>query len=258
VLVYVQAFATQKAGSTWAEYEDAVWPDRPIHGASFASFRCAVADGATETSYSRLWAHQLVGAYSTGALNPETLVELPALQRKWQSKVGRAVRQSTKWWTAQKAASGAFAAFVGLEISSAAAPDPGTWRASALGDCCLFQVRDDELIFCFPLTRADEFNDRPLLLPSLSQQLSDVPANLKRASATWVPNDTFFMLSDAIAHWFLLDFEGGGKPWSALRDLGTDEAVEFRTWIDSLRASGVLKNDDVTVLRVDVLPGRES
>ncbi len=46
----------------------------------------------------------------------------------------------------------------------------------------------------------------------------------------------------------------GERPWAALRDLGTGPG-SFTGWVDQLRAEGTLKNDDVTVLRVDLFPG---
>jgi hypothetical protein len=254
VLVYAQAFMIQKAGGTWPEYEDAVWPDRGLDGRPCSSFRCAVADGATETSYSRLWAHQLVGAYSAGALDGQSLAQLPTLQAKWQAQVGKRVARSTNWWTGQKAAAGAFAAFVGVEFTNGSAPDRGQWRASALGDCCLFHVRDDALLRSFPIDRADGFNDRPLLLPSIPAQNAELLEHLMHASDEWQANDSFYLLSDAIAHWFLVQAEAGERPWADLRDLGTTPTT-FASWIGQLRTSGALKNDDVTVLRVDLFPG---
>ena len=44
-----------KDGNTKAEYEDAAYPGNEINYYG-ELFRCAVADGATETSFSRLWA----------------------------------------------------------------------------------------------------------------------------------------------------------------------------------------------------------
>jgi hypothetical protein len=254
MLVYAYAFNTQKAGATWTEYEDAVWPDRAVDARVCTSFRCAVADGATETSYSRLWAHQLVNAYSNRALDGETLAELPRLQAKWQGSVSKRVARANNWWTGQKAASGAFAAFVGVEFSNGTAPDRGEWRATALGDCCLFHVRADQLVRSFPIERADAFNDRPLLLPSIPAQNAEMLDRLMHASDVWQANDSFYLLSDAIAHWFLTQSEAGERPWAQLRDLGTDSTT-FVSWIEQLRAAGSLKNDDVTVLRVDLFPG---
>ena len=57
--VFAQPFWAPKQGNEDNEYEDAFWPRKSIeHRAT--SFHCAVADGATETSYSGIWAKQLV------------------------------------------------------------------------------------------------------------------------------------------------------------------------------------------------------
>jgi hypothetical protein len=59
--ILAQAFWLPKAGNNIDEYEDAFWPRRQID-ASAEAFSFAVADGATETSFSKLWAEMLVRA----------------------------------------------------------------------------------------------------------------------------------------------------------------------------------------------------
>ena len=65
--VVAEAFWLPKAGNTLEEYEDAFWPRKSIDR-STSMFRCAVADGATETSFSAVWAQTLVRAYCRGHL----------------------------------------------------------------------------------------------------------------------------------------------------------------------------------------------
>jgi hypothetical protein len=65
--VVTEAFWLPKAGNTLEEYEDAFWPRKSMDR-SLSMFRCAVADGATETSFSRVWAQTLVRAYCRGHL----------------------------------------------------------------------------------------------------------------------------------------------------------------------------------------------
>lgn len=61
--VSIQVFGLPKAGNRADEYEDAYSPKRQgeLEG---ESFRFAVADGATEGSFSRLWAGMLVRSYN--------------------------------------------------------------------------------------------------------------------------------------------------------------------------------------------------
>ena len=62
--VFSRAYWMPKAGNSEAEYEDSFWP-RFLDGES-NNFRFAVADGATEASFSGIWARQIVRAFGKG------------------------------------------------------------------------------------------------------------------------------------------------------------------------------------------------
>jgi hypothetical protein len=50
--------------------------------------------------------------------------------------------------------------------------------------------------------------------------------------------------------------EEGREPWSILRDLDTEDQMKaFDEWIAELRSIDELKNDDVTLVRVDLTAG---
>ncbi len=44
-----------------------------------------------------------------------------------------------------------------------------SWEAMAIGDSCLFQIRGDEVITSLPLASAGEFNNRPALMSTNSE-----------------------------------------------------------------------------------------
>jgi hypothetical protein len=56
-------------------------------------------------------------------------------------------------------------------------------------------------------------------------------------------------MSDALACWFLRRAEDGGRPW---KDVAEGVCQDFGTWIGGLRSTGVLRNDDVTLLALAV------
>jgi hypothetical protein len=248
--IFGQAFVAPKAGASDAEFEDAVWPDRVCERNGLRRFRCAVADGATETSFSRSWAHLLVGAFANDRLlGPE---QLKSLRLRWRRGVERRLRTPHPWYVDQKAESGAFAALVTLDLIEDA-PDRGNWTSYALGDSCLVQIRGDELLAAFPLSASLAFNTRPRLVGST---LADpVEANdFCCMQGEWFPDDTFYLMSDAIACWFLKQVEADKQPWELLRNLGSEEMPPFPEWLATLRRERAIKNDDVTVLRIDVFP----
>ncbi len=57
-------------------------------------------------------------------------------------------------------------------------------------------------------------------------------------------------MTDAMACWFLKAYEHENFPWVIIRDLGED-GMHFKEWITQFRQEGQLRNDDVTLLRID-------
>jgi hypothetical protein len=239
-----QAFHLAKGGHHHEEYEDAYAVDAEAG-------RFAIADGAAESSYAALWARLLVDAFVRPG--PEGDFEpgwLEKLQRCWAAEVDPLV---LPWYAEFKRDEGAFAALLGLVLHHAGDAG-GVWQARAVGDCCLFQVRAHGLIAAFPLSRADAFTNHPRLLgsrPLPSDQSLQVP---EQSDGDWQTGDRFFLTTDAVAHWFLCRTEAGQEPWEVLGRLAAGSAVDagFRSWVEERRLRDGLRNDDVTLLVLDV------
>jgi hypothetical protein len=61
-------------------------------------------------------------------------------------------------------------------------------------------------------------------------------------------------MTDALACWFLEPVERGEKPWKILRDLETsDQVAPFSVWITELRNAKAIRDDDVTLFRINVV-----
>jgi hypothetical protein len=149
--VLAQAFWLPKAGNSASEYEDAVWPSKPVDR-GLDAFTCAVADGATETSYSRLWSELLVRAYCKGGFCARRHRKvLPELQRKWLEQV---TMTPMPWYAEEKVRMGAFSAIAGLTVRANGVRGL-RWEATAIGDSCVFQVRDGRLLTALPLQTSD-------------------------------------------------------------------------------------------------------
>ena len=71
---------------------------------------------------------------------------------------------------------------------------------------------------------------------------------------SWGCEDAFFLMTDALACWFFKELEEGNKPWNLLRDLDTEDGVPFEKFVADLRSGQRMKNDDVTLVRIDILP----
>jgi hypothetical protein len=236
-------FRLPKAGSTRAEYEDGVaWSRRER--------RFAVADGASASAFARLWAHLLVHAYTAGWLTPEALeTDLAPVQARWAALVDR---RPMPWYAVEQARRGAFAALVGLSLST-----DGGWTALAVGDCCLFHLRGDALLVAFPVCHPDAFDNRPMLLgsrPLSNSRLRECGA-IATASGASRPGDTFLLMSDALAAAYLrmrhgpADAPAPVEAGSQLPGLDFDRTqAGFRHWIRALRAQRIMRNDDVSLL----------
>ncbi|HKI34016.1 MAG TPA: protein phosphatase 2C domain-containing protein [Gemmataceae bacterium] len=227
-----QALSLPKRGNAADEYEDAFAADSPAG-------RFAVADGASESSFAGLWARLLVEGFVRPAPG-----WLDAARRSWAAGVGG---QPLPWYAEAKRDDGAFATLLGLVVGD------GRWHALAVGDSCLFQVRQDRLIEAFPLRRSAEFGNRPLLIGSRPPV---APASEVRAEGRggWQPADRFLLMTDALAQWFLRRHEAGDRPWEELTRLPTkpDASDAFATWVEERRRHDGLRNDDVTLVLVGV------
>lgn len=228
------ALSLPKHGNTAAEYEDAF----AYQPQDSEVVHCAIADGATESSFAKLWAELLVNAYSEDAnLAPQW----QDLQARWSAQT-RNSAQPLPWYAEAKLARGGFAAFLGVKIT------PHHWHACALGDCCIFHMRAEQLQQAFPLQTSQEFKQSPFLLSS-QDTWKNVDKHLLHLKHTWEEGDEFFLASDALACWCLQQHEHNKhEVWQQLRTL---TAATFPEFIENLRAQQ-LRNDDVTLVHLRV------
>jgi hypothetical protein len=229
------AWWAPKSGHAANEYEDAFAVEP-------AAARFAVADGASETSFAKQWAELLVERF---VHEPPTAAELrewvAPMQAAW---VGEHQGKAQAWYAEAKARDGAFSSLLGVAI------EESRWRALAVGDTCLFVVRAGRLEKAFPLERAEQFNNSPLLLSSVARSNSNVWDDVRVDEGELRERDQLLLMTDALAQWFLVEAEMGRRPWAALARAATPEA--FCAFVDCLRGGGALRNDDVTLVRVEV------
>lgn len=241
---HVSIFQLPKAGHTKAEYEDSCWPRESC--AETLPTRLAVADGATDAVYSGLWAGLLVEAWGLsrfGDVSPEAIRETA---ESWQQMIQY---RSMPWYVEEKAKRGTYAAFVGLDLNHETDSGSGGWTAAACGDCCLFQIRCNKVITKFPVTHSEDFSSSPLLLGTHTMNVND-QEGIRKEAGQWEVGDSFYLMSDALACWFLAKYESGFEPSHLLGHLITDREPSFEMWIDDLRERRELKNDDCTLLSV--------
>jgi len=250
-----RTFRLPKAGNRPEEYEDASLAVYPQHmGVSgLRTARVSVSDGASESAFAREWATILTDAFVDRPPDISDLTEdslrdwLAPAQEEWRDGVPW---DSIPWHGEAKARAGGFATLLGLIIGSTPdAPQRLSWQALAVGDGCLFVVRDDRLQFSFPLEDAAEFDNSPALVCSNPDNAGELWESLHRSEGECEVGDLFILASDAIACWFLARSDEGQKPWETLLAL---DSAEWAAWVDEQRSTGAMRNDDTTLVTISV------
>ncbi len=245
----VTEFWLPKAGNSPEEYEDAFRADYPAPGAA----RVAVTDGASESAFAREWADALAEAFVSRppelcALTEDSLdAWLLAPRERWH---GQVPWDRLPWHGEAKARTGAFATLLGLTVE--AAPDDAArlcWRALAVGDSCLFVVRDGQLAVSFPLADASEFDNTPALVCSNPANAGPMWDGVRRCGGLCEAEDLFLLASDALSCWIVAGSAAGERPWEALAAL---DPPDWDDWVDEERRAGRMRNDDTTLVALEV------
>lgn len=265
--LYLTRLVAPKRGSTDAECEDAahVAPDLPFDEPTETPLAVGLSDGATESVLAKDWARILAESAACHALKSPEFFDgdtgfegfaraSVALWEPWlnayaadRAEHGRPLQ----WYETAKLAAGASATLLALHI------EPATdgcwhWNCAALGDSCLFHLRDGSLLRSFPVQQSEEFGVTPDLFGSRNHNSALLAARTRFTSGDCVPGDRLLLMTDAMSDWFL----SSPSHAEALADLsefsGPHDTERFSRWLDELRDQGSLRNDDVAVVRIDI------
>lgn len=233
--------------------------------ADTAGVVAAVSDGASESLLARAWAGLLADAAARDTLrDPAVVADRGAFARftegavaEWSVVVDKYVAdraergRPVQWYEQPGLAKGAFATL--LAVRADAGPDPRDgrrWSAAALGDSCLFHIRDRALIGSFPVDAAEDFDSSPELLCSRGTDTALIAERVRFAAGTALPGDRLLLATDALAAWLLGADAATVTAW--LRVVETyeneDSAGAFARLIGNERATGALRNDDVALV----------
>lgn len=241
------ALHTHKRGNAPDEYEDAFACDA-------ARVRFAVADGASESSFVALWAKLLTEGFVAAEGKPwRDLDWLTPARQRWAEKVDPL---ALPWYAEEKREQGAYATLLGIAFRvPKKSEDAFLWRALAVGDSCLFRVRKGKLRRSFPLNSPSDFGNQPDLFGSRGRT-TDTPQNVRRLSGKARPGERFFLATDALAEWMLRQTENRRRPAEDIERLlvESDPQDAFADWVEERRDRQGLRNDDVTLVIIDI-PG---
>ena len=250
-----QKLQSPKSGNRPDECEDDCWVVYPLrlgHSGKDKA-RIGLADGASESAFARDWAKILTKDFVDRPLN----LSDPALDslEQWlvpcQEKWNQAIPwERIPWHGESKTRAGALATLLGLTFSRTPGhPRSLSWNAFAVGDSCLFLIRQDELILSFPMDDTTQFNNTPALLCSNPANNRLVWESVQQIGGTCKAGDIFILASDALACWLLGQCAAVGKPWQTLLAL---DAAEWDDWVQGQRQERLMRNDDTTLIIVQV------
>jgi hypothetical protein len=257
----VIALCLPKAGNRADECEDALYP--AAGGVRVgARLRFAVADGASEALLSGPWAALLTRHYGRRPAGDDLDAWFQRAHERWARWLRRYLHQRERrgrpvqWFEEPGLEAGAFAALLGLTLRADGEDGAGEWEALALGDSCLFQTRGGALTAGFPAVGSADLGSRPLLLASRPARNARALDALATARGQWQVGDRFYLMTDALAHWWLREHEAGRAPWAQLdRSCGPRRSRSFPRWVETRRRRRELRNDDIALLRIEITAG---
>lgn len=252
-----ECFLLPKAGNRRDEYEDASHSSMHVHKETTVC-RFAIADGASESSYAEQWANLLVKGYCFGRFGGMQIHRaVSPLSKAWQKKMNG---KTLPWYAQEKLSSGAFSTLAGITFRFAIDADAAAFDAIAVGDSCIFHIREDKLIASFPLSTADDFGRRPVLISSNAANNAQLHAFVHRWSDIAEAGDEFWLMTDALACWLLTRYMEDTSVIRIMQKLADERDFQHLVHEERRRPHHegyfYLRNDDVTFIRLKLVKGK--
>jgi serine/threonine protein phosphatase PrpC len=238
--VTARSFVVPKEGNSAEQCDDAV-------AFSEANGRFAVADGATGSFHSAAWARALVEtfvvtpfAFMAGDGRTALDAWLAPLRKAWEAEID-SEWDTLPWYSQRKATRGGHATILTLEIIG------NQWTAGAIGDSCLFQLRDGRPLVTFPLADAAQFDTSPDLVSTKVDEPQDRAPRLQTLAGECQEGDVFLLATDALS--CLALGERSDDVWRGLATMS--DAASFADWVSDVRRERRIWNDDVALIVVE-------
>jgi len=211
----------------------------------------AIADGVTSGIFSGRWAEILTEAAVDEPPNPgdkRAFAQwLAARRESWHQKIDTS---DLAWFQRAKLRQGAFSTLLWIELNQIEKTKEQSigscrLRATAVGDSCLFHVRDGRILQNFPIETAAEFESDPVVIGSIDLKRDEL-LEFKSLEIRCRPGDLLVLCTDAVAAWALEQHEQGQPPaWDDYWQMSPE------TWeqeIRALRHERHMRYDDATLV----------
>ncbi len=243
-MLSISEYHRSKTGNSEGEYEDA-FASNSDNGVF------AIADGATESSFSDIWAKALVRTFvenppGFGTNDRDVMKGILQLARvQWYSSIDW---ESLPWFQKNKALLGSYSTLLGLQIDLE--DERRRFRCMTIGDSCMFHISGDKME-SFPFSDSTDMSNTPRLMwsgrgfSSAQGKEVDIPGIEVKYGKLRI-GDRILLATDALAKWILK--KKAEKPWMEL----SAHSHDFETYIGELISGGEIKNDDVTLVFITV------
>ena len=218
----------------------------------------AIADGVASSIFARQWARILTEATIAETPDPtdkEAFGRWLARRREaWNAEIDS---YELSWFQKPKLREGAFSTLLWVEItpideSDRQPQDPWRLQVFAVGDSCLFHIRQGELLRTFPVEKAAELEANPVVIGSVDLNRDEL-VQFNSFDAVCRPGDLLVLCTDAVADWALRLREAGNPPaweeyWSKTEQAWHEEVTAHRN-------ERQMRYDDATLLLLRVSDG---
>lgn len=242
----LRSFHIPKDGFSEAECEDKI----AINPEDSASLRLAVSDGATEGIFSNIWAELLVNSYTENGfqiLEPSNLKPIHSnfIQKAFQIIAN--MPETRHWFMYEKLERGTHATLAAVEFFDE------TIQILTVGDSCVFW-HDGEKIGRLPEISLEDFGSFPNTICHLPKTWQSLEQKVVKKEIQFHNPFQLALCTDALACWLVkgLRDQNEFSVWGKIFQIS--DSSSFKQFIEELRESKEIRNDDVSLVLIDVLP----
>jgi len=209
----------------------------------------AISDGVSKSFFPKIWSTILVSEYVNNLETDETSF-INKCQQKWSKEIENKInRPEAKWYTRieYNRRTPALATFVGLQFFE----NEQKWIASALGDTFLFFLPEGYTNFLqelVVLSSKDDplvFDNFPDYFTSIGHQHKGLPP--KQIEIHSLSPGTFYLMTDALAEWFVNEQEKAKENINIWKD-----QKDFERFVELARADRAMSDDDSAILIINL------
>lgn len=241
----IRSFKTPKLGLSEKECEDSYALSNP----KSETVRIAVTDGATESLFSNVWADLLAQTYIDKG--SDFLNDLQSISDHLVNQATERIKQmpdTRHWFMYEKLERGSHATFAGIEFYN-----DDKIKILTIGDSCVFwRYKHDGRFEMLPELSPEDFGVFPASICNLPQTWKTLPQKEISKELTSTNVSQIIICTDSLACWLAKKLISEPSAWEELFTIS--DCTNFTNFFTNLREKKEMRNDDITLVLIDVLP----